>query len=68
MLLDRKPRNLRHSWTLPVWPINSRVMTLAIRASWLELRGAENRWNQLNRTGAVSIEGRVDNEDRSLWC
>jgi len=65
VLLDREPRDLRHAWTLPVWPIYSSAMTLVmIRAVWLELRGAENRWNKLNRTGTVSIEGLVD-EDRS---
>jgi biofilm PGA synthesis N-glycosyltransferase PgaC len=65
VLLDREPRDLRHAWTLPVWPIYSTVMTLVmIRAMWLELRGAENRWNKLSRTGTVSIEGLVD-EDHS---
>lgn len=61
VLLDREPRDLRHAWLLPIWPVYSSVMTLVmVRAVWLELRGAENRWNKLARTGTVSIGGLVD--------
>jgi cellulose synthase/poly-beta-1,6-N-acetylglucosamine synthase-like glycosyltransferase len=60
VFLDRAPGDLRHAWTLPVWPVYSSVMTLVmIWAVWLELTGAENRWNKLNRTGTVSVEGLV---------
>ncbi|MDN5760806.1 MAG: glycosyltransferase family 2 protein [Microlunatus sp.] len=59
--LDRTPRDLMYVWTLPIWPVYSGVMTLVmIRAVWLELSGAENRWNKLHRTGTVSVEGLVD--------
>ena len=46
------------SWTLPLWPVYSTVMSLVmLRAIVLELRGAENRWNKLERTGVVSVGG-----------
>lgn len=61
--LDRALGDLRYVWTLPIWPLYSGVMTLVmVRAVWLELSGAENRWNKLNRTGTVSISGLVDDE------
>lgn len=59
--LDRTPRDLEYGWTLLAWPLYSSVMTLVmIRAVWLELKGAENRWNKLERTGTVSVAGLVD--------
>lgn len=64
--LDRAPGDLRYVWTLPIWPVYSGLMTLVmIRAAWLELRGAENRWNKLRRTGTVSVGGLVDENDAS---
>lgn len=57
VLLDRAPRDLLHVWTLPLWPLYSVLMSLVmLRAIWLELRGAENRWNKLDRTGTISID------------
>ncbi|GAB3167234.1 glycosyltransferase family 2 protein [Myceligenerans halotolerans] len=57
VLLDRSPRDLRHAWTLPLWPFYSALLSLVmIRAIWLELRGVENRWNKLDRTGTISID------------
>ena len=59
--LDRAPRDLEYGWTLLAWPLYSSVMTLVmVRAVWLELKGAENRWNKLERTGTVSVTGLVD--------
>ncbi|GAB4085451.1 glycosyltransferase family 2 protein [Myceligenerans cantabricum] len=57
VLLDRSPGDLRYAWTLPLWPFFSALMSLVmLRATWLELRGAENRWNKLDRTGTVSVD------------
>lgn len=57
VLLDRAPADLRHVWTLPLWPIFSTVMSLVmLRAIWLELRGAENRWNKMDRSGTISVD------------
>lgn len=57
VVLDRSPGDLRFAWTLPMWPFYSALLTLVtIRAMWLELRGAENRWNKLDRTGTVSVD------------
>lgn len=57
VVLDRSPGDLRHSWTLPLWPLFSTVMSLVmLRAIWLELRGAENRWNKMDRSGTVSVD------------
>ncbi|MGC3995152.1 MAG: glycosyltransferase family 2 protein [Propionicimonas sp.] len=54
--LDRAPEDLRHLWTLPLWPVYSALMTaVMLRAVWLEVSHAENRWNKLDRTGTVSI-------------
>ncbi|WP_020015360.1 glycosyltransferase [Promicromonospora sukumoe] len=57
VLLDRSPGDLRHAWTLPLWPFYSAMMSLVmLSALWLELRGADNRWNKLDRTGTISID------------
>ena len=57
VLVDRSPGDLRHAWTLPLWPLFSTVMSLVmLRAIWLELRGAESRWNKMDRSGTVSID------------
>jgi cellulose synthase/poly-beta-1,6-N-acetylglucosamine synthase-like glycosyltransferase len=57
VLLDRSPGDLRHAWTLPLWPFYSAVMSLVmLRALWLELSGADNRWNKLDRTGTISVD------------
>jgi hypothetical protein len=62
--LDREPRDLRLLWTLPLWPLYSAMMSVVVLdAVRLELRGAENRWNKLERTGTVSVEGLVDPPD-----
>ncbi|TNC42476.1 glycosyltransferase [Mumia zhuanghuii] len=60
VLLDGAPRDLRYAWTLPIWPVYSALMSLVmVRAVWLEMKGAENRWNKLDRTGTVSVSGLV---------
>ncbi|MGW2091166.1 glycosyltransferase [Promicromonospora sukumoe] len=57
VLLDRSPGDLRHAWTLPLWPFYSAMMSLVmIRAVWLELSRADNRWNKLERTGTISVD------------
>ncbi|MCP2265401.1 glycosyltransferase [Promicromonospora thailandica] len=57
VLLDRSPGDLRHVWTLPLWPFYSAMMSLVmLRAIWLELRRADNRWNKLDRTGTISVD------------
>ncbi|WP_233257241.1 glycosyltransferase family 2 protein [Promicromonospora sp. AC04] len=57
VFLDRAPGDLRHAWTLPLWPFFSTVMSLVmLRAIWLELRGAENRWNKMDRSGTISVD------------
>jgi len=56
LALDRAWRDLRFAWTLPLWPVYSTLMSLVmLRAIWLELRGADQHWNKLERTGTVSI-------------
>ncbi|GAA4419506.1 glycosyltransferase family 2 protein [Georgenia halophila] len=61
LALDRAPEDLRHVWTLPLWPIYSAAMSLVmLHALWLEMRGAENRWNKLERTGVVSTRTAED--------
>lgn len=56
--LNHSWRDLRFAWTLPLWPVYSTVMSLVmLKAISLELQGAENRWNKLERTGVVSVGG-----------
>jgi cellulose synthase/poly-beta-1,6-N-acetylglucosamine synthase-like glycosyltransferase len=57
VILDRALGDLRYAWTLPLWPVYSAFMSLVMLwAAVLELRGAENRWNKLERTGTVSVD------------
>ncbi|MFC8799306.1 glycosyltransferase [Promicromonospora sp. NPDC057138] len=57
VLLDRAAADLRHAWTLPLWPFFSTVLSLVmLRAIWLELSGAESRWYKTDRSGTVSID------------
>lgn len=56
IVLDRSPRDLLHLWTIPLWPLFSVFLSAAfVHALVLEIRGAENRWNKLERTGVVSV-------------
>jgi poly-beta-1,6-N-acetyl-D-glucosamine synthase len=68
MVLNRALKDLRHLWTLPLWPLYSVLVGLTLIAGlWLEARRAPSRWNKLERTGVVSIEGRlVGRADRQL--
>lgn len=57
-LLDRSARDLRHGWTLPLWPLYSMLMSMTmVRALWLSLRHSPARWNKLERTGVISVAG-----------
>jgi len=64
ILVDHAPGDLRHAWTILLWPLYSTLMTFVILdAARLELSNAENRWNKLERTGTVSVDGLVDDHD-----
>lgn len=55
-LLDRAPRDLRHAWTIPLWPVYSVFVSLTmLRALVAALQKAPVRWNKLERTGVVSV-------------
>ena len=65
LALDRAPGDLRHVWTVPLWPLYSTLMTLVVlEAVRLELGNAENRWNKLDRTGTVSVRELRDDDGR----
>jgi hypothetical protein len=32
------------------------MSAVMLRALWLELSGAENRWNKVDRTGTISVQ------------
>jgi biofilm PGA synthesis N-glycosyltransferase PgaC len=68
MAQNRALRDLRHLWTLPLWPLYSVFVGLTlISGLWLEARRAPSRWNKLERTGVVSVqERRVQRADREL--
>lgn len=54
--LDRSWRDLRHLWTLPLWPLYSLFVSLTlVSALALELRGREAEWNKMGRSGVVSV-------------
>lgn len=56
MALNRALGDLRHAWTLPLWPLYSLLMNFTmVKGLWLELRRAPQRWNKLERTGVVSV-------------
>jgi len=58
VVLDRAPGDLRHLWTVGLWPVYSAFMTFVVLdAARLELTRAENRWNKLERSGTVSVPG-----------
>ncbi len=55
--LNRAWRDLRHLWTLPLWPVYSTMLGLVVvRALWQELRGRASAWNKMVRTGVVSVD------------
>lgn len=57
-LIDRAPGDLRHAWTLPLWPFYSTFLGFTmVWAVWLTARGAPARWNKLDRTGVISVGG-----------
>lgn len=54
-LLNRSARDLRHVWTLPLWPLYSAGMAAAmVAAIYQQARGRRARWNKMTRTGVVS--------------
>lgn len=55
LFLNRALADLRHAWTLPLWPLYALFIggTMAW-ALWLQARGAPARWNKLERSGVVS--------------
>ncbi|MDO5494511.1 MAG: glycosyltransferase family 2 protein [bacterium] len=55
ILLDRQPADLRHLWTVVLWPFFSTFLGLTmVRAAWLELTQQPSEWNKLERTGVNS--------------
>jgi poly-beta-1,6-N-acetyl-D-glucosamine synthase len=60
MAQNRSMKDLRHLWTLPLWPLYSVFVGLTLVSGlWLEARRAPSRWNKLERTGVVSIGERL---------
>lgn len=54
-LLNRAPLDLRHLWTLPLWPIYSTGLAVVMAvALWQEIQGGPASWNKMQRTGDVS--------------
>ena len=53
---NRAWADLRHLWTLPLWPIYSVFVALTMASAlWLQLARQPNNWNKLERTGVVSV-------------
>lgn len=63
--LDGAWDDLRHGWTIVLWPVYSTALTFVmVDAVRLELLSSENRWNKLDRSGTVSVKGLLDDDDR----
>ena len=63
LALDRALADVRHLWTVALWPLYSTMMTFVVLdAVRLELGNAENRWNKLERTGTISVPGLRDDD------
>lgn len=57
IVLNRAWRDIRHLWTLPLWPIYSVFVALTMASAlYLEVMRRPNKWNKLERTGIVSVE------------
>ena len=62
--LDRTPLDLRHAWTLPLWPLYSLMMSATlIRGMVHEATGSPQAWNKLERTGVISVAIPADPAD-----
>lgn len=56
LLLNNALADLRHVWTLPLWPVYAVFVSLTlIWALVLEARKEPARWNKLERSGVVSV-------------
>lgn len=63
--LNRAWRDLRHLWTLPLWPLYSVFVGLTMVAGlYQQAARRPAKWNKLERTGVVSI-GRPEQTIRS---
>jgi len=57
IILNHAWRDIKYLWLLPVWPVYSTYMGAAfIRAAYLELRKAPQRWNKLDRSGVRTVD------------
>lgn len=55
--LNRAWPDLRHLWTLPLWPLYSVFVSFTmVRALWLQIARRPATWNKLERTGVVGLE------------
>lgn len=58
--LNRAWRDLRHLWTIPLWPLYSVFVSATMaRALTLELARRPAQWNKLERTGVVDLGRRA---------
>lgn len=54
--LNRSWKDLRFLWTLPLWPLYSVFVGLALASAIIkEIRGSPAVWNKLQRTGVISV-------------
>lgn len=58
MALNNALKDIRHLWTVPLWPIYSVFVGLTmVWGIWLQLARRPSSWNKLHRTGIISITG-----------
>lgn len=56
VLVNRAWSDLRHLWTVPLWPVYATaIAAVMVSALWLELRGGPASWHKMQRTGVVSM-------------
>ncbi|MDR6986414.1 cellulose synthase/poly-beta-1,6-N-acetylglucosamine synthase-like glycosyltransferase [Paenarthrobacter nitroguajacolicus] len=54
--LNRSWKDLRFVWTLPLWPLYSVFVGLALASAIVkEIKGSPAKWNKLQRTGVISV-------------
>lgn len=63
--MNRAWGDLRHAWTIVLWPVYSLFMAaVMVTALWQERTGEAAAWNKLERTGVVSIGGLVEQRSK----
>jgi cellulose synthase/poly-beta-1,6-N-acetylglucosamine synthase-like glycosyltransferase len=65
--LNRAWPDVRHLWTLPLWPLYATMLaSIMVVALWQEARRAAAPWNKMVRTGVVSVDVATSRDPSSV--